>query len=305
MTTFTILLIAVLLSLVIFEMIHSYKEQKHRYERKDTMGSVLIGVIHFTSTMATKGIAFCLYELVYKFHLFSIDTTWHVWLIAVVLADLSFYWYHRVSHHVNWFWAAHSVHHSSDKFNFAVAFRLPICPFLFGTSIFWLWMPFLGFNPIMTIVCQQICLFYQTWIHTEGIKKLPAPIEFIFNTPSHHRVHHASNLNYLDKNHAGMLIVWDRIFGTFQEEDEKPVYGFTKKNLSGSSLETAFSELRNVFSKAFRRHSMQTMINYLIKSPGWSHDGSTKTVKQIRQELKTSKHANCKGDCKNCPLRGI
>ena len=130
---------------------------------------------------------------------------------------------------------------------------------------------------------QQISLIYQFWIHTETVQKLPKPFEFILNTPSHHRVHHGTDLKYLDKNHGGILIIWDRIFGTFQPEEERPTYGLTKNIKSFNPIVIALKTWGELFRLAARSGSVKNAIYYFIKPPGWSHDGSSKTAAEMRR----------------------
>ena len=153
-----------------------------------------------------------------------------------------------------------------------------------GAFLFWAWMPLVGFHPIWILFMQQISLIYQFWIHTETVRKLPAPVEFVFNTPAHHRVHHGSDLKYLDKNHAGILIIWDRLFGSFQPEEERPVYGLTKNIESYNPALIAFKTWGELFKKALNSGSVKNGLHYFIKPPGWSHDGSSKTTAQLRKE---------------------
>ncbi|MEM9495253.1 MAG: sterol desaturase family protein [Pseudomonadota bacterium] len=159
--------------------------------------------------------------------LFSIQTNLATVLICIVLADLAYYWEHRFLHRVNAAWATHSTHHSSPFFNISVAFRFgpldALWPILFHIPLV-----MIGFNPVVVFFSEAFVLIFQTLLHTEAIKKLPRPFEWIFNTPSHHRVHHGANAKYLDANYAGMFIIWDRLFGTFVEEDEAPVYGLVE-----------------------------------------------------------------------------
>jgi hypothetical protein len=136
---------------------------------------------------------------------------------------------------------------------------------------------------------QQVSLIYQFWIHTETIQRLPAPVEFLFNTPSHHRVHHGSDVKYLDKNHGGILIIWDRLFGTFQQEEERPTYGLTKNIEAYNPAVIAFSTWKSLILQAARCGSVKKAVQYFYKPPGWSHDGSSKTVKQMRAEENTGK----------------
>lgn len=304
-TPITIITIPVLVLLFIIEVIHSYKEDKHLYTRKDTLNNMAIGIGYFACNMLSKGLLFFVFQWASKFSLFHISQTWYVWIIAILAADLSFYWYHRASHEVGWFWAIHVVHHSSEEFNLSVAFRLPWATNISGSFLFWIWMPLIGFSPITTLLCIQLCLFYQTFLHTETVRKLPGLIESVFNTPSHHRVHHSSNFKYLDKNHGGVLIIWDKLFGTFQKEEEKPRYGLTKKFESYNPVTITFHEWMSMFKKMVRSGSFTNAVNYLIQPPGWSHDGSTKTVKQLKKEIAEHKalRKKCDRHCGECPFK--
>jgi sterol desaturase/sphingolipid hydroxylase (fatty acid hydroxylase superfamily) len=136
---------------------------------------------------------------------------------------------------------------------------------------------------------QQVSLIYQFWIHTETIHRLPTPFEFLFNTPSHHRVHHGSDIKYLDKNHGGILIIWDRLFGTFKKEEERPTYGLTKNIETYNPVVIAFTTWKSLIQQAARSGSVKNAVHYFLKQPGWSHDGSSKTVKQMRAEEKEVK----------------
>jgi len=226
--------------------------------------------------------------LLYRFRFFTLNAShWWVWVLAFFADDFSYYWFHRTSHHVGWFWASHVVHHSSQKYNLAAALRQTWTGNLTGSFIFWLWMPLVGFHPIVVMTMQSVSLIYQFWIHTEVIQFLPRPIEFIFNTPSHHRVHHGTDLKYLDKNHAGILIIWDRMFGTFKKEEQRPVYGLTRNIGSFNPVVVAFKTWGDLFKKAKESGSLKNAVNYFIQAPGWSHDGSTKTAKQMLQENKS------------------
>ena len=203
---------------------------------------------------------------------------------AVFADDFSYYWFHRISHGSRYFWASHVVHHSSQKYNLGTALRQTWTGTLSGSFLFWIWLPLLGFHPAAVMSMQAISLLYQFWIHTEFIYKFPKPIEFIFNTPSHHRVHHATNLEYLDKNHAGILIIWDRMFGTFEEEKERPVYGLTTNLTTYNPVRIAFHEWTDMVRDVARAGSVRHALGYLFGPPGWSHDGRRKTTRQLRQE---------------------
>ena len=266
----------------------SYKEQKKLYETKDTFTSLGLGIGNVITGFFTKALIFGLFTYLYNHRLFTLDAgIWWYWVLLFFADDFSYYWFHRISHHVNYFWASHVVHHSSQHYNLAAALRQTWTGNATGAFLFWAWMPLVGFHPIWILFMQQISLIYQFWIHTETVHKLPAPVEFIFNTPAHHRVHHGSDLKYLDKNHAGILIIWDRLFGSFQPEEERPVYGLTKNIESYNPALIAFKTWGELFKKALTSGSVKNGLHYFIKPPGWSHDGSSKTTAQLRKEAKT------------------
>lgn len=259
-------------------------EKRDWFQTKDTLSSLSMGIGNVLAGVFTKGIVLGAYLLAYEFRLWTLPNVWWVWVLLFFAEDLTYYVFHRASHEVRYFWASHVVHHSSQKYNLGTALRQTWTGELTGAFVFWLWLPFAGFHPIMVMTMQSVSLLYQFFIHTEAIKKLPAPIEFVFNTPSHHRVHHATNLQYLDKNHAGILIIWDRLFGTFQPEQEQPVYGLTKNIRTFNPLRIAFGEWWAVLKDLGRADTLKNACYYLFGPPGWSHDGATKTTKQLQQE---------------------
>ena len=265
----------------------SYKEHKYLYESKDTWGSLGLGIGNVITGFFTKALIFGLFTFLYQHRVFNLQiSAWWYWVLLFFADDFSYYWFHRISHHVNYFWASHVVHHSSKNYNLAAALRQTWTGNATGAFLFWAWMPLVGFHPIWILFMQQISLIYQFWIHTETIQKMPAAFEYLFNTPSHHRVHHGSDLKYLDKNHAGILIIWDRLFGSFKAEEERPVYGLTQNIESNNPAVIAFTTWGKLLHKIKHAGSFKNGINYLIKSPGWSHDGSTKTTAQLRKALK-------------------
>jgi sterol desaturase/sphingolipid hydroxylase (fatty acid hydroxylase superfamily) len=240
--------------------------------------------------LVTKTLIFGFFLFLYQFRLFNLDDNkWWYWIFLFVADDLSYYGFHRTAHNMNWFWASHVVHHSSRKYNLAAALRQTWTGNLTGSFLFWTWLPLLGFHPLWVMFMQQVSLIYQFWIHTETIHRLPAPIEFLFNTPSHHRVHHGSDIKYLDKNHGGILIIWDRLFGTFKKEEERPTYGLTKNIETYNPVVIAFTTWKSLIQQAARSGSVKNAVHYFLNQPGWSHDGSSKTVKQMRAEEKEVK----------------
>lgn len=279
--------------LLVAEVVVTAIQQKDYYELKDTTSSLAMGIGNVIVGFVGKVIVFGAYSLVYQFRLFTFDMTqWWSWAILFFADDLSYYWFHRISHSSRYFWASHVVHHSSMKYNLGTALRQTWTGTLSGSFLFWIWLPLIGFSPVAVMTMQSISLLYQFWIHTEHINKLPAPIEFIFNTPSHHRVHHGSDLAYLDKNHAGILIIWDRLFGTFEPEKDRPTYGLTKNVGSHNPVRIAFHEWVEIGQDLRRAGSFGNALGYLFGPPGWSHDGSRKTTKQLRAEQRKTQQSS-------------
>ena len=210
---------------------------------------------------------------------FRIAAPW----LCFVLDDLKYYWVHRAGHRIRWMWAAHVNHHSSQHYNLSTALRQTWTgPFTFG-FLFALPLVLLGFHPLMIAICGGFNLIYQFWIHTEAIDRMPRWFEGVMNTPSHHRVHHATNPRYLDRNYAGVFIIWDKMFGTFEPEsdDEKIRYGIIKQLGSFNLLWAVFHEWIGMLSDMWRS-PWKHKLSYLLREPGWSHDGSRDTSDTIR-----------------------
>ncbi len=262
-------------------------QQKHHvhYLAKDTVSSLSMGIGNVLVGFVSKAIVFGAIVFVYQFHIFEFDRrVWWYWVLLFFADDLSYYWFHRMSHQIRYFWASHVVHHSSQFYNLGTALRQTWTGNIAGSFLIYLWMPLLGFHPLDVVFMQSVSLLYQFWIHTEAINKMPYWFELFFNTPSHHRVHHGSDVKYLDKNHAGILIIWDRIFGTFQAEEERPQYGLTG-NLSTYNIFTiAFHEWKAMLQDVWRAPNLGVALQYIFGPPGWSHDGSRKTTQQLRKE---------------------
>lgn len=281
--------IPVFLFLLSLEAWLSYRENRKLYQRKDTFASLGLGIGNVLVGFVTKALIYGLFLWLYEHRLFNLDDgVWWYWVLLFFADDFSYYWFHRTAHGVNWFWASHVVHHSSQHYNLAAALRQTWTGNLTGAFLFWAWLPLVGFHPLWILFMQQISLIYQFWIHTEVVHRLPKPLEFVLNTPSHHRVHHGSDVKYLDKNHGGILIIWDRLFGSFQPEEERPVYGLTQNIQSFNPVVVALKTWGDLLGKARRSGSLKNAVNYFIKPPGWSHDGSTKTVHQMRKTIHSS-----------------
>ena len=278
---------------VILEVILTVKIKLEDYAYKDAGTSILMGLGNVAIGLLTKGIALALFYLLYNFyHLFEIPFVWWSWLLLLFAEDFCYYWFHRISHESRFFWASHVVHHSSKKYNLSTALRQTWSGG-FYTFIFWIPLIILGFHPVMVLVQMSVSLIYQYWIHTEMIGKMPKWFELIFNTPSHHRVHHATNPQYLDRNHAGVFIIWDRLFGTFEPEIEKPVYGLVKNIDTYNPLKIAFAEWYMMLKDFFTvKTSMANRIKYLIKPPGWRHDEGSVLSSDLRKEWEENNKAN-------------
>lgn len=269
---------------VVIEVILTVKVKLEKYEFKDAGTSIAMGLGNVAIGLFTKGVILSIFLLIYEYRFFTIPFVWWSWILILFAEDLAYYWAHRTGHTSRLFWASHVVHHSSKKYNLSTALRQTWTG-SFYTFIFWIPLIFIGFHPIMVLVQMSISLLYQYWIHTEFINKLPKWFEAIFNTPSHHRVHHATNPQYLDRNHAGIFIIWDKLFGTFEPEVEKPVYGLVKNIETYNPIKVAFLEWYNMFKDFFTsKTSFKNKIRYLIKPPGWKHDNTGVLSKDLRKE---------------------
>jgi sterol desaturase/sphingolipid hydroxylase (fatty acid hydroxylase superfamily) len=269
---------------VILEIILTIKIKLDEYDFKDASTSILMGLGNVFIGLFTKGIVLGVFLFLYQYRFFTIPFAWWSWLILLFTEDLCYYWFHRISHESRLFWASHVVHHSSQKYNLSTALRQTWSG-SFYSFVFWIPLLLIGFHPIMVMTQMAISLIYQYWIHTELIKKMPNWFEAIFNTPSHHRVHHATNPQYLDRNHAGIFIIWDKLFGTFEPEVEKPVYGLVKNIETYNPIKIAFLEWVNMFRDfSFSKTSFLNKVKYLIKPPGWKHDGTGVLSSDLREE---------------------
>lgn len=272
---------------IILEVVLTVKVKLHEFNFKDAGTSILMGLGNVAIDLVAKGLILGLFYFIYNsFHFFDIPFVWWAWVLLFFADDFCYYWFHRISHESRFFWASHIVHHSSVNYNLSTALRQTWSG-VFFSFIFWLPLILLGFHPIMILVQMSISLIYQYWIHTELIDKMPKWYEAIFNTPSHHRVHHATNPQYLDRNHAGILIIWDKIFSTYEPEIENPVYGLVKNIETYNPLKIAFNEWMVMFKDVFSsKTSLKNRLYYLIKPPGWKHDGKGVLSSDLRKEWK-------------------
>lgn len=270
----------ILLSLV--ETIFLKKEYGEKLIKKELAISTALGIGFLTISFITKGFIIFCFTIIYKHRLFSLPlNTWYGWLLVLIMEDFTFYWFHRISHVVRFFWASHQLHHSSEIYSLASTFRETWTGTVTCTFLFWGWMPLIGVEPGVIVLLKSISMIYQFWLHTEKITKLPVWFEKIFNTPSHHRVHHGSNEEYLDKNFGGILIIWDRMFGTYLPETIRPKYGLTKGINSNNIFTIAFYEWVVIYKDLKHSDNKSAKWNYLFNKPGWKYEKERSSSKKI------------------------
>ena len=253
------------------------------YAAKDTWASLAMGLGNVGVSALTKGVQLAALVWLYQYRAFDLAGHWWAWLVLLFAEDLCYYAFHRASHEVRFLWAAHENHHSSQHYNLSTALRQSWTTPFTG-PIFWMPLALCGFSPAMIMTAQAWSLLYQFGLHTEAVKTL-GPLEAIMNTPSHHRVHHGSNVEYLDRNHAGIFILWDRLFGTFEPERAKVEYGLTTNIHTFNPGRIAFHEWATMGRDVRRAPRLRDKLGYVFAPPGWSHDGSRRTAKQLRDEL--------------------
>jgi sterol desaturase/sphingolipid hydroxylase (fatty acid hydroxylase superfamily) len=270
--------------LVLAEMIVARLRNRRRYCPKDTLTSLGLGFGSSIAGILSASFVFALAVWLHGFALFDIGWAWWAFVLCFVLDDLAYYVFHRSAHRVRWFWASHVIHHSSQHYNLSTALRQTWTGFLSLAFVFRIPLFLMGFDPAMVFFCAGINLVYQFWIHTEVVGRMPRWFEAVMNTPSHHRVHHAVNPRYLDRNYAGVFIVWDKMFGTFEPErdEERPRYGIVRQLGSFNILWAAFHEWVGITRDMWSAPGWLNKLNYLIREPGWSHDGSRETSATIR-----------------------
>lgn len=276
-------------ALVIMEIVAARTTGRGRYEPRDAAASLLMGLgSQLVPLVGISGLVLVVFGAAYEIRLFTIPNTWWAVVVCFLADDFRYYWWHRISHERRWFWASHVNHHSSQHYNLSTALRQPWTGQLIGQILFKTPLVIIGFHPAMVLFVGAINLLYQFWIHTELIRRM-GPLEWVFNTPSHHRVHHATNPNYLDANYAGTLIVWDRMFGTFVPEvdADRPRYGIVKNLSSFNPLVIAFHEWVAMSRDAIGAKNWKERAGYLFGPPGWSPDGSRLTSKMLKERHKT------------------
>jgi sterol desaturase/sphingolipid hydroxylase (fatty acid hydroxylase superfamily) len=271
--------------LVVVEMIVAYATARAHFEARDTAASLMMGLFSVLSGALFAFVFIALGQFFANWRIADISWSWGALLAAFVLDDFAYYWWHRASHRVRWLWADHVQHHSSQHFNLSTALRQPVTGAFTPGFVFRVPLFLMGFPVPMLAFVHGLNLVYQFWIHTEAIGRCPAWFEAVFNTPSHHRVHHATNARYLDSNYAGVFIIWDRLFGTFVSEDtaERPRYGIVRNLATFNPLRIAAHEWFAVAGDLRKARSLRDAAGFVFGPPGWSPDGSRETSDSIKQ----------------------
>lgn len=270
--------------LVAIESIASVIQDRKFYTIKDTLYNFYLMALNTGLAFLMLGISIRVLDFFYNYSLPVHLNPYLYWIALFIILDLAYYVLHVVDHYSRFFWAAHVTHHSSELFNLTTGFRSSVLQPLYR-FIYFIPLALLGFKPIDILFVHAISQTWGVFVHTRFVGKLPAWIEYIFVTPTHHRVHHASNIPYLDKNMGMMLIIWDRIFGTFQEEieGEEIRYGLTHEIDNLNPITVVDHEWVSLWQDMKKTKKWSEKLKYIFYPPGWSHDGSTMTSNQLRK----------------------
>jgi sterol desaturase/sphingolipid hydroxylase (fatty acid hydroxylase superfamily) len=277
---------ALILLLIPLELLlASFARARAEYDLPDTLANVAmsVGSIFFWGTYSWIFMSAVL--LAYKHRLFDVPFNAWTFAISFVLEDLRYYWWHRLSHRSRWFWASHVIHHSSQHFNLSTNLRQSWTSQFSGLILMNVPLAWIGFSPGIVALAFTVNLLYQFWIHTETIGRTPRWFEWLLNTPSHHRVHHASNPRYLDANYAGVFMLWDRMFGTFvpEQNEEPPRYGIVKNLGTFNPVRIALHEYVAIARDLLRPGlGWRARLGYFFGPPGWRHDGQHTTTTSLR-----------------------
>ncbi len=269
---YIVLSIPIFFILIGVELLVSKMQKSNLYRFNDAITNISCGIVQQVTGVFTKTMLVVGYLYIYQhWRLFELEENWVTWIALFLGIDFFYYWFHRMAHEISLFWGTHIVHHQSEDYNLSVALRQSSLQG-FVSMIFYLPLALIGFNPISFVAINAFQTLYQFWIHTETIRKLPAWFEYIFNTPSHHRVHHGKNPKYIDKNHGGTLIIFDRLFGTFQAEEEEVVYGVTKPLASWNPIWANLDWYADLWRDLKRPMSWVDRLYLLFAKPGWLPD---------------------------------
>lgn len=261
--------------------------QSAKYHGKEVLCNMSLAAMHQGADLLTGLVIANVYLAVFGWRIFEIQMGLLSFIALVIAQDFCYYWFHRASHKIRWMWAAHVVHHSSENMNFSTAFRQSLMYPFAGMWLFWLPLVIIGFEPHWVVFVVLFNLGLQFFVHTQAVKSL-GPLELLFNTPSHHRVHHGRNPHYIDKNYAGIFIIWDKLFGTFEAEVEPVIYGITKPVNSFNPIKVSFAEWRDMFSQALMPHlSLRQRLSILFSSPARIPPTMNDTADSIKEQHET------------------
>jgi len=258
----------IVLAMIFFEILVSNFQNQNFYKKSDTLCTIGLLLGNIIVAFAIKGTVLAFHIYLYQFRAFDFVNQipiWALWIITFISIDLVFYIYHRMSHRIRFLWAIHLSHHSSEEMNFAVSFRQA----WFGPISkipFFMVLPLLGFDPTIVAVAGVISTLWGIVGHTQVIGKL-GPLEWIFNTPSHHRVHHGSNKQYIDKNYGNLLIIWDRMFGTFEPEEEEVKFGLVNNVNTFNPVKVTFIAWMSMINELKQKNSLSEVIKVIFGPP--------------------------------------
>lgn len=282
-STLYLLALPVFIAAISLEALY-YRVIGRPYQWAVTGSNLVVAVGRLVSDLATNAIVLAVYVAAYQLRPWDIPMArWESWLALFFAVEIAYYWLHRFSHEIRWMWAQHSVHHSARQITLSVAYRLGWTQFFAGPWLFLIPVCWIGFDPRAVVLMYAANLLYQFWLHTEAVGRLGF-LEWFLNTPSHHRVHHAIEPEYLDRNYGGVLIVWDKLFGTFAAERESGprTYGLVRQIDSLNPVKIAFAEWVALYRDMRSAKSVRQVVCYAMRAPGWKPDGSGMTTKAIR-----------------------
>jgi len=267
MIDITVYAIPVFFIFISIEILIGHLRNNQSYSKKDTISSLSLFAGNAIILLFSNSLFYIFYSFLYQYRIFELDTDIWGWILHFIAVDFIFYWFHRASHRVRFLWASHVNHHSSMHLNFSTALRQSWTGPFMRPLFYWL-LPILGFNPLIMLTMGSLATIYGFWTHTEHIGKLGI-LEWIFVTPSHHRVHHGSDIEYIDHNYSNVFIIWDRMFGTFVPETKPVTYGLINNINTFNPLKIVFHEWVSLFEDIKQSNKFITTINYILKPPGW------------------------------------
>lgn len=272
--------LALLAVIALIEVCWIVYRKKETYPWHEAFASFGVAIIKRGIDFLTAGLAAAITFWAYDNRVATQEITsfWSA-LVYFLLFELAYYWHHRWAHEIRWLWATHSVHHSPQHMNLTVAARLGWTGLISGSVVVFLPLAFAGYHPVLIFLTLAASLFYQIWLHTEAVRSM-GPLEWILNTPSHHRVHHAMNLHYIDKNYGGVLIIFDRLFGTFEAERDKPIYGLVHGHNHLNPIKIALWEWWMMAKDIIKANSYREVFMYLFGRPGWKPDLSLEELNE-------------------------